>query len=342
MKMDSNDPLRVNVEQILESGDRAASLTQNLLAFSRKQIMNPRPVSLNEIMMKVEKFLLRIIGEDIELRTKFGGGRLIVNVDFSQIEQTMINLATNARDAMPRGGVLSIETGFTVIDNEFIRAHGFGEPGNYAFISATDTGTGMDKETRDKIFEPFFTTKEVGKGTGLGLAMVYGIVKQHNGYIMVYSEPGEGTTFKIYIPVVAVKAEGKKEAPIPTVPAGGTETILVAEDDPALRKLDETILTEFGYHVITAEDGEDAINKFMENKDKINICILDMIMPKKSGEEACMAIRQIRPDIKVFFASGYASDKTHMDKLLREGFDFIQKPVPPNDLLKKIREVLDK
>jgi PAS domain S-box-containing protein len=342
MKMDSNDPLRVNVEQILEAGDRAASLTQNLLTFSRKLIMNPSPVSLNEIMKKVEKFLLRIIGEDIELKTAFSDEVLTVNVDSGLIEQAMLNLATNARDAMPRGGSLSIETALSEMDAEFIKAHGFGEPGKYALISVTDTGTGMSKETRDKIFEPFFTTKEVGKGTGLGLAMVYGIVKQHNGYITVYSEPGEGTVFKIYLPLVAVKAEGEKEALIPAVLAGGTETILVAEDDPALRKLDMTVLGEFGYNVITAEDGEDAIKKFMEHKDKIDMCILDMIMPKKSGKEVYERIREMRPGIKVLFASGYAADRTQMERLIREGLDYVQKPISPRNLLKKIREVLDK
>ena len=204
MRTASDDPMMVNIEHILESADKAASLTQDLLAFSRKKIINVRPADLNEIIRKVKKFLQRIIGEDIEVRTKLSEEILTANVDSAQIEQALINLATNAKDAMPGGGLLSIETAFSMMNDEFKKAHGFGKPGKYALISVTDTGVGMDKTTSDKIFEPFFTTKEVGKGTGLGLAMVYGTVKQHNGYITVYSEPGKGTTFRIYIPLVVL------------------------------------------------------------------------------------------------------------------------------------------
>ncbi|MBI5664074.1 MAG: response regulator, partial [Nitrospirae bacterium] len=340
MKMSSDDPLMVNIEQILESADRAASLTQNLLTFSMKQIINLKPADLNEIIRKVEKFLLRIIGEDIEVRTKLGREALIANVDSAQIEQALLNLATNARDAMPRGGLLSIETALSLIDDEFIKAYGFGKPGKYALISVTDTGAGMDKATSDKIFEPFFTTKEVGKGTGLGLSMVYGTVKQHNGYITVYSEPWKGTTFMVYIPLVAqrINEEQEADAVLTAFPAG-QETVLVAEDDPGLRKLYSEVLTDYGYNVIVAEDGEDAVRKFIENKDKIRVCILDIIMPKKSGKEAYDAIKDTSPGIKVLFASGYADDRIHMKELTEKGLNFIQKPFSPAALIKKIREV---
>ena len=341
MKMKSDDVLRVYIEQILESADRAASLTQNLLAFSRKQIMNARLVDLSKIIKQVEGFLLRIIGEDIEVKTKLSKDLLTVKADTAQIEQALLNLAINARDAMPQGGVLSIETDSSVMDNGFIKAHGFGEAGKYALISVTDTGVGMDKATSDKIFEPFFTTKEVGKGTGLGLAMVYGTVKQHNGFITVYSEPGKGTTFRIYMPLFMLKAKEEPEAAQLSLLVGGTETILVAEDEPVLRKLNAEILTEYGYSIILAEDGEDAINKFIENKDRVQLCILDMIMPKKSGKEVFEVIQEIRPETKVLFTSGYPAGRIHMEKLLEKGFLLIQKPISPMDLLKKVRGILD-
>ncbi len=341
-KMKEDDPFRVNVEQILESAERAADLTHSLLAFSRKQIMNLKPVDMNEVSNKMEKLLLRLIGEDIELKTILSGEKLTVMADSGQIEQVLMNLATNARDVMPKGGSLTISSELVEIDEGFVKAHGYGEPGRYALISVTDTGTGMDEETRKKIFEPFFTTKEVGKGTGLGLAMVYGIIKQHNGYINVYSEPGKGTTFRIYLPIIKAKIEEVRE-PVSAAPLqGGTETILAAEDDAALRKLTRTVLEAYGYNVIMAEDGEDAVNKFKENKEKIQLCILDMIMPRKSGKEAYDEIRKIQPDIKVLFASGYTADKIHKEKMIEEGLEFILKPVSPKDLLKKVREMLDK
>ena len=205
--MKEDDPLRTYPDHLLTLSERAANLTQSLLAFSRKQVMNPRPINLNEAIRTVEKLLFRIIGEDIRLKTVFSENDLIVMADTGQMEQVLMNLATNARDAMQTGGLLRIRTEQVDIEDEFIREHGFGEEGRYALISVTDTGTGMDKETREKIYEPFFTTKEIGKGTGLGLAMVYGIVKQHNGYINVYSESGEGTTFRIYLPLIQAKAE---------------------------------------------------------------------------------------------------------------------------------------
>ena len=272
----------VNVEQVIEAAN-SASLTNNLLVFGRKQAIFPRPVNLNEIIDKVEKLLLRLIGEDIELKTVIADKELNVTVDPLQIEQVLINLATNARDAMSKEGVLTIETSREEIDRKFIKSHGYGEPGEYALISVSDTGAGMDEKTREMVFEPFFTTKEVGKGTGLGLAIVYGIVKQHNGYITVYSEVGKGTTFKIYLPMTRPGAgeAASVETVKPAASATGTETVLVAEDDAHVMMLSKTLLESFGYTVIEAVNGEEAVQKYMENKDMIKLLVLDVIMPKR-------------------------------------------------------------
>ncbi len=341
MKMKGDDPLRHNVEQILASSERAAGLTQGLLTYSRKQITAPRPENLNDMVKKTEGLLLRIIGEDIELRTVLSGEELTVMADRGQMEQVLMNLATNARDAMPDGGSLTISTELVEIDMEFINIHGYGEPGMYALISVADTGIGIEKKMMEKIFEPFFTTKEIGKGTGLGLAMVYGIIKQHDGYINVYSESGKGTTFKIYLPVIKAKIR-EKESSIIQLPIGGTETVLVAEDDKALRKLIKTVLGEFGYKVIDAVDGEDAVEKFMENKDRIDLLVFDVIMPKKNGKEAYEEIKKINPMVKALFTSGYTSNIIHKKGILEEGINFILKPVSPKELLRKVREILDR
>jgi PAS domain S-box-containing protein len=341
-KMSSDDPLREDVDQILVSADMAAEVTHSLLAFSRKQILDPKPVNINVLVKRLGKLLSRLIGEDIQLNTNFTDKDVICMADASQIEQVLLNLATNARDAMPQGGHLTLDTQFVELDDTFIGVHGYGEPGMFAVISVSDTGIGMDKETMAKIFEPFFTTKEVGKGTGLGLAMAYGIIKQHNGYINVYSEPEKGTTFRVYLPSVKSTEEGIVKAAIEPVPSGGTETILVAEDDRALRKLFSTVLEAYGYKVILAEDGEEAVIQFMDNKDKIQLVMLDMIMPKKSGKEVYDEIIKLRPGIKTLFSSGHTADRTDKDRILKEGIDFIMKPVSPKDLLKKVREVLDK
>jgi CheY-like chemotaxis protein len=341
-KMKSDDPLRESVDQILVSAERAAEVTHSLLAFSRKQVMKPKPVNIDAMMKRSEKLLSRLIGEDIEVRTNFAGKHLVSMADTGQLEQVLLNLATNARDAMPQGGCLTLETQLVELDNNFIQDHGYGEPGMFAVISVTDTGSGMGKENMGKIFEPFFTTKEVGKGTGLGLAMVYGIIKQHNGYITVYSEPEKGTTFRIYLPTIKAEEEVIIKSAEEPLPSRGNETILVAEDDSALRRLFSTVLQEYGYKVILAEDGEDAIKKFMDNNYKIQLVMLDMIMPRKSGKEAYNEIIKFRPDIKTLFSSGYTADRLDKDSLHKEGVDFIMKPSSPKDLLKKVREMLDK
>jgi two-component system, cell cycle sensor histidine kinase and response regulator CckA len=338
MKMDMNNPLTSNVQQILAAANRAANLTQSLLAFSRKTPSELKPVNLNDIVTKVEQLLVRLLREDIHFKIALTGEDATIMADPTQIEQVLINLATNARDAMPKGGRLGIGTDVVELDQEFIKVHGYGTPGRYVALSCSDNGVGMDKETAQRVFEPFFTTKEVGKGTGLGLAIVYGIIKQHSGYINCYSEPGKGTTFRIYLPLT--RTAPIKESIKPELPAkGGTETILVAEDDIAARNLARQILETFGYTVIEAVDGEDAVAKFIAHQDRIQLIILDVIMPKKNGKEACDEILNLRPDMKCLFTSGYAADI--LDEQEKKDLNFIAKPIIPNMLLKKIREILD-
>ncbi len=342
MKMKKDDPLRLNLVSMLDGADRAAALTKGLLAFSRKQVLDRKIVDLNEILTRVEKFLARVIGEDVEVRMALRKGVMAIFADAGQLEQVFMNLGTNARDAMPKGGSLTFETAVTELDNGFIAAHGYGKVGTYAVISATDTGLGMDEATRKRIFEPFFTTKEVGKGTGLGLAMVYGIIKQHEGFINVYSEPGKGTTFRIYLPLIAGAAVEEKIAVPAAYPKGGTETILVAEDDPNLRKLTMIILEQAGYTVLTAKDGEEAVAKFLNNKDRIQLLLFDMIMPKKSGKEALDEIRTMASGVPVLFVSGYSPDMLRQKALIEDGAEVVFKPISPQKLLEKVREALDR
>jgi len=343
MKMDKEDPLRSNVEHMLDAADRAAQLTNSLLAFSRKQVLNPQHVDLNKIIQRVDSLLRRVMREDIALRMALKKEAVIINADPGQIEQVLMNLATNARDAMPRGGELTIGTETIEFDDAFIRVHGFGKAGAYALVSVTDTGTGMDEEMRTRIFEPFYTTKEAGKGTGLGLSMVYGIVTQHHGHINVYSEPGKGTTFRIYFPLMGIENEkvGTPAAAPVEKPLGGRETVLVVEDDAAVRKLSRTVLEQFGYTVLEAADGADAVDKFMKNQDTIQLVVLDVIMPKKSGKEASDEIRKIKPGIKILFMSGYPADKLQRERLLDSGMELVMKPIAPMDFLKKVRTALD-
>ena len=329
------------VEQILDGAKRAADVTKSLLVFSRKQIMNPRPVDLNDVVHGIEKLLSRLIGEDIEITTTLSCEAVVSMVDAGQIEQVLMNLTTNARDAMPTGGRLFLRTEVVELDDIFVQSYGYGEPGMYAVLSVSDTGIGVNQETREKIFEPFFTTKEPGKGTGLGLAMVYGIIKQHGGFINVYSEPGNGATFKIYLPSTELKEDRFPSTSSEIMPRGGTETILVAEDDENIRTLSEIILTQNGYTVILARDGEDAIKMFIDHKDEIQLVIIDVIMPKKSGKETYDEIKAVRPDIKVLFSSGHTGDRIYNYIFSKEDCCFINKPVSPKDLLRKVRELLD-
>ncbi|OGW55852.1 MAG: hypothetical protein A2Z46_08770 [Nitrospirae bacterium RBG_19FT_COMBO_55_12] len=344
LKMNADDPLRHNVDQILASTERAANLTQSLLVFSRKQQTSLRLINLNETIDRVGKLVKRLLGENIEHTVALTDGELTVMADSSQIEQVLINLATNARDAMPGGGSFMITTKPVELDNEFVRIYGYGKQGSYALITVTDTGAGMDKRTLERIFEPFFTTKDVGKGTGLGLSIVYGIIKQHKGYIDCSSEPGRGSTFKIYLPTVKLKSDinnARAEIPDLLTLTGGAETVLIAEDDAEVRRLIKSLLEDFGYTVIEAEDGDAAVTAFMENRDKIHLLLFDVIMPKKNGQEAYEEIKKVKPDVKCLFTSGYASTVVH-EKGVREGdANFISKPVSPPELLRKVREVLN-
>jgi signal transduction histidine kinase/CHASE3 domain sensor protein/CheY-like chemotaxis protein len=340
MGLGTNEILKSHTRQILASAERAAQLTKGLLAFSRKQIINPKPVDLNKIVSNLEKILMRVIGEDVELKIMLQKGKMVVKADASEIEHVLLNLCTNARDAMPDGGLLLIETEEALLDEEFTTRHGYGYPGRYALLSVSDSGAGMDENVKKNIFEPFFTTKREDKGTGLGLAMAYGIIKQHGGYINVYSELGKGTTFKIYLPMTVEEEKIVHERP-EAAPITGKETILVAEDDKIVRELIGRSLEAFGYTPILAEDGEDAIKIFSANKEKIDFILLDLIMPKKNGKEAYDAIRRLAPDIKALFMSGYSPNLVHKRGILEEGLNLILKPVSLNDLLKKVRELLD-
>ncbi len=335
-----NNPSQIYIQKILKSAERATHLTQGLLAFSRKQGGCQKPISISRILLAVNNLLLRLIGENIVLDIVPAKEDCVVMADCGQMEQVLINLATNARDAMPNGGKLIIRADIMELDSEFIRIHGYGEIGAYARISVTDTGIGMDKETQRRIFQPFFTTKEVGKGTGLGLSIVYGIAKQHGGYINVESEPGKGATFRIYLPLAKSTVEEGKQISLPAY-LNGTEMILLAEDEEEVRNLAKSLLEEAGYKVIAAVNGYDTINKFMENKDNINLLLLDVIMPTKNGREAYEEIRKIRPDIKALFMSGYSESVIHQNTIIKEGLHFISKPFSQTTLLKKVREILD-
>jgi len=342
MKVSEGDPLRAHIDQVLAAADRAAGLTHSLLAFSRKQVLNLKPVNLNEVVQKVDKFLGRIIGEDIKLQISFKAEEVVVNADSGQIEQVLLNLATNVRDAMPQGGTFTIVTEPVHIDQEYVDFYGSGRPGDYARLAVSDSGIGMDAETRKRIFEPFFTTKEVGKGTGLGLSIVYGIVKQHNGFINVYSEPGRGTTFSIYLPLSQGEQAASGVETVLAYPAGGSETILVAEDDAVVRELSRTVLTDFGYTVIEATNGEEAVQRFLEHRESIRLLLFDIVMPKKNGREAHEEIQRLGGDARVIFLSGYPAEVISNSGLLAEGATLIMKPVHPQDLLRRIRQELDR
>jgi PAS domain S-box-containing protein len=339
-KMPQKKVLRSYVDMINVTAERAANLTQSLLAYSRKQLIECKPIDLNTTIHTIEKLLSRFIGEDIETEMNFTEKPLFILADRHQIEQVFMNLALNAKDAMPDGGDFIINTEVVMMDHEFIKVHGYGEPGEYAKITVTDSGLGMDEATMKRIFEPFFTTKEYGGGTGLGLAVIYGIIRQNNGYIDVYSELGEGTTFSIFLPLIdqAIK-EQAVELDLPI--RYGTETVLLAEDDETIRWLLKSALEQYNYTVIKAVDGEDAISEFAKNKDDINLSLLDVIMPKKNGIEVYEAIKKFKPDSKVVFMSGYPADYLEK-KGLRKKEILISKPVAPSVVLRTIRDVLDK
>jgi PAS domain S-box-containing protein len=340
MKMDRNDPLKNYVEQIMKSAKNAAHLTKGLLTFSRKHPIDPKSLNLNLIVKNVEKLLTRFVGENVQLSIALSDREVKIMADSTQIEQVLMNLVTNANDAMPSGGKITISTKTVKLKREYVKIHGYGKPGDYALLSVEDTGTGMDDKTRESIFEPFFTTKGVGHGTGLGLSIVYGLVKQHDGYIDCRSEPGKGTVFNIYFPLVNAEIE-EIEKPAAFSHTGGDETILLAEDNPEVKNLLKEVLENVGYKVIEASDGEDAVNLYNKHQNKIQLLIFDMMMPRKNGKEAYEEIKKCEPNIRAIMISGYTSDTLQKNGVIEEGLPFFSKPILPEQLLHKVRDVFD-
>jgi nitrogen-specific signal transduction histidine kinase len=340
MKLPPDDPLRSYADSILSTSQRAAQLTKSLLAFGRKQTIISQPVTLNSIIERTAKLLQRLIREDIELRMVLSDEDTTIMADSVQIEQVLMNLATNSRDAMPQGGVLTVATAVVRLEKELVGSHGTVPPGTYIRLSVSDTGVGMDDRTRERLFEPFFTTKEMGKGTGLGLAATYGIVNQHRAIVDIESRSGKGTSFHFYFPSYTATAPGG--GPVEEPVRGGTETVLIAEDDDVLRNLTRSVLTEFGYAVIEARDGQEAIDLFRNDPDRIGLLLFDVIMPRKNGKDALNEIRALRPGVKAVFISGYSADIISKEGVLDEGLDVISKPISPVELLRKLRQVLDR
>ena len=328
------------VSEMMHAVDRAAALTKSLLAFSRRQHMNPQPIDLNTTIHQAEKILSRTIGEDIHLSLQLTEQNSSVNADSNQIVQILINLAANARDAMPKGGNLTIGTSRTIIDESFILNNGYGIMGDYILLAVADNGIGLEKGAEEKIFEPFYTTKDVGKGTGLGLSMVYGIVKQHNGFINVDSLQEKGTKFNIYLPALEAQAI-HPETDQGFTPIRATETILVVEDDISLRNALKEMLQSFGHAIIEAQDGDEAVRKFGENKDKIQLVLMDVIMPHKSGADTYLELKAISPDLKIILMSGYAANYLSGKVDIKDDVSFIEKPVTTKKLFETIRGVLN-
>ncbi len=340
-RLDEQDPLHRDVEGILKAGERASSLTSQLLAFSRRQVLQPQVLDLNAVVRDMEKMLRRLIGEDIALVTVVDPGLTRIKADRSQIEQVIMNLAVNARDAMPDGGKLTIETTDMYLDREYAQQHAAVTPGHYVMLAVTDSGCGMDDETRKRIFEPFFTTKKVGEGTGLGLSTVYGIVKQSGGNIWVYSEPGQGTTFKVYLPRVTGEVEPEEAKAGPEKSLQGTETVLLVEDEEVVRELARRILTLYGYRVLEAANGGEALLICENRKEPIHFLLTDVVMPGMSGRELHERLAQLRPGMKSLYMSGYPDTAILHRRALEPGMAFIQKPFSPEALARKVRAVLD-
>ncbi len=341
-RIDRNDPSFDQIQQIKQAGHRASMLTRQLLAFSRRQILQPKVLDANQLLQNMEKLLHRVIGENIDLITIYFKDLGKINADPGQIEQVILNLVVNARDAMPSGGKLTIETMNILLTDEFVRRHKGATIGWFVMLAVTDTGSGMDEETQSHIFEPFYTTKGTGKGTGLGLSTVYGIIKQSGGSIWVYSEAGAGTSIKVYIPLIEESVRDEGDAEPLTKSAGGTETILIVEDDDAVRKLASISLQMYGYNIITATNGDEALAN-MENYTKdIHLLLTDVIMPNISGRELAQQLSQGRPNIKLLFMSGYTDHSIVEHGILNEKTNFIQKPFSPEFLARKVREVLDR
>ncbi len=337
-----DDPLRENIEEIRKAADRAADLTRQLLAFSRRQVMEMRVLDLNELLTNLDKMLRRMIGEDIDLVTLLERNLGRVKTDPGQMEQVIMNLAVNARDAMPNGGKLTIETANVELDQAYARAHIAVTPGRYVMISVSDTGVGMTPEIRDRVFEPFFTTKEKEKGTGLGLSTVYGIVKQSGGNIWVYSEPGKGTTLKIYLPCVDEPSEGLKERVVSKELPRGSEIILIVEDEEVVLKLAGRILRRQGYEVREVLSGEEALKMCKEQRKSFHLLLTDVVMPQMSGRQLADQLKGMGQDFKVLYMSGYTDNAITHHGMLDKGANYLQKPFTVESLARKVREVLDK
>jgi len=333
--------LRTRLANIESAAERAATLTRQMLAFSRDQRMERRALNLHDTIDNLLKMLRRIIGEDVEVSLRTAAEVSPVFADPGQIEQVLMNLAVNARDAMPSGGELRVETRNRTLDAAYCQEHPWAKPGQYVQLTVSDTGHGMDAETCQRIFEPFFTTKEVGKGTGLGLSVVYGIVKQHDGLIHVHSEVGHGTTFNIYLPVAPKRSAVVADDTI-LAPPSGTETLLVAEDEDAMRMLAHTVLTRLGYTVLLARDGQEAVQLYTAHRERIALLILDVIMPRQGGRETYTQIRAMGSTVPVLFVTGYSTDLARGELLAGKGVMVLQKPYSIRTLGHKVREILDR
>jgi two-component system cell cycle sensor histidine kinase/response regulator CckA len=340
---DRRDPRREEVDEILKAADRATSLTRQLLAFGRRQVLQPQVLDLNAVVMNMDKMLRRLIGEDVQLITCLDSNLWSVKVDPGMIEQVIMNLAVNSRDAMPSGGKLTIETTNVTHDENYASHHVSVKPGFYVMLAISDTGCGMDKETQSHLFEPFFTTKETGKGTGLGLSTVYGIIKQSGGNVWAYSEPGLGTTFKIYLPQVekGAKAYRPRLKPKEAGAAGGTETILLVEDEEAVRSMVSKVLQNRGYTVLEARHGNEAVEVSERYEGSINLMVTDVIMPQMSGRELAERLTTLRPKMHVLYMSGYPDNTIVQHGVLEPGTSFLQKPFTISALEAKVREILD-
>jgi two-component system cell cycle sensor histidine kinase/response regulator CckA len=339
--MDEGDPIRKQLDEVKKASERAAALIRQLLAFSRKQILQPVPLDLNRVTTELQKMLHRILGEDIALEPVLAPDLALTMADPSQIEQVLMNLVVNARDAMPTGGKLTLETANVVLDAGFMMPGSSVKPGPYVTLAVTDTGCGMDAKTAERIFEPFFTTKERGKGTGLGLSTVYGIVRQSGGEIFVQSQPGQGTTFRIYLPrTEAAVLEVPVSLPAPTRMTGD-ETILIVEDETAVRDLAKQVLVKVGYTVMTAANGDEALRMCERHRGKIHLALTDVVMPGMGGRVFAEQLSKVRPEIKILYMSGYTDDTIDNHGTLDPGTHLITKPFSLADLRRKVRRILD-
>jgi two-component system, cell cycle sensor histidine kinase and response regulator CckA len=336
-----DDRLRGYLEEIKKAGERAATLTRQLLAFGRKQMLKPVVLNLNDVVSDMNKMLRRLIGEDIRFMAKFDPELKPIKADPGQIEQVLVNLVVNSRDAMPQGGSLTIETANFEIDAEFAGKHLGLAPGHYVMLAVSDSGCGMDDKTQARIFEPFFTTKEKGRGTGLGLSTVYGIVKQSGGSVWVYSEPDKGTVFKVYFPQLQEDEGFPKPVSVETPVPRGSETILLVEDEDVVRGLARKILEQAGYYVLDTRGAEEAIRLCHELPGPIHLLLTDVVMPERSGKEIAECLAKLRPSTRVLYMSGYTDDAIVHHGVLDSDVEFIQKPFTPIALARKVREVLD-